>query len=85
MTVSSTQNRAAFNCDGVTTQFDFNFPYQRDADIRVLVRSPTGVETTLANLSDYSIANAGTGGRITVANPRSSGWAVIVPASPGAW
>ena len=82
MTVSSTQNRAAFNCDGVTTQFDFNFPYQRDADIRVLVRSPTGVETTLANLSDYSIANAGTGGRITVANPRSSGWRIVILRAP---
>jgi hypothetical protein len=82
MTVSSTQNRAAFNCDGVTTQFDFNFPYQRDADIRVLVRSPTGVETTLANLSDYSIANAGTGGRITVANPRSTGWRIVILRAP---
>jgi hypothetical protein len=84
MTVASAQNRAGpFNGDGVTAQFDFNIPYQKNADIRVLRRVlATGVETTLAHLSDYSLANAGTGGRLTLASPLTVGHRIVVVRAP---
>ncbi len=84
MTVASTQNRAGpFNGDGISTQFDFDIPYQKAADIRVLRRVlSTGVETQLAHLSDYSLASSGTGGRLTLASPLPTGHRLVVVRAP---
>lgn len=82
MTVASTQNRSAFRLDGSSTQFDFLFPYQKPVDVWAILRSPAGVETQLAYLSDFSLASTGTGGRLTLVNPRANGWTLTILRAP---
>jgi hypothetical protein len=66
MTVPSTQSRIQYTGDGVSTQFDFPFAFQKNADIRVLRISATGVTTTLVEGSDYALASVSGGGRVTL-------------------
>lgn len=84
MTVASAQNRAGpFAGDNVSTQFDFNIPYQKRADIRVLRRVlSTGIESTLAHLSDYSLSEPGPAGRVTLASPLTTGTRLVIVRAP---
>lgn len=66
MTVPSTQSRIQYTGDGVSTQFDFPFAFQQNADVKVLRISQTGVQTTLVEGSDYTLAAVSGGGRVTL-------------------
>jgi len=60
MTVSSTQNRKSYAGNGVTTAFSFPYYFLVDSDLVVLsVNDTTGVSTTLALTTDYTVAGAG--------------------------
>ena len=68
MTVSSTTNRAQFNCNGSTTSFPFTFKYLADSDLQVYLHNTVTGATTLLTLNvDYEITPAipGPGGRST--------------------
>ena len=67
MTVSSTTNRAQFNCNGSTTSFPFTFKYLADSDLQVYLHNTVTGATTLLTLNvDYEITPAipGPGGTL---------------------
>jgi prefoldin subunit 5 len=86
MTVASAQNRAGpFNGDGVSTQFDFNVPAQKDRDIAVFRRHvASGLQTQLAFGSDYSLARTFNGGRVTLATALPVGYRLVIVRVPEA-
>jgi len=70
MTVATTTNRESFNGDGVTVAFPYTFKAFEDTDINVVVRSATGVETTLVRDTDFTATVlATTGGTVTLIGP----------------
>lgn len=67
MTVSSTNTKRQFNGDGSTAAFAYNFKVFADADLQVIVRSSTGVETTKSSGTHYNASGVGdsSGGTVT--------------------
>ena len=61
MTISRTDNKVKYNCNGSTHEFIFEFPAQDDDDIIVTLISPTGIETVLTKGSHYAIAESDSG------------------------
>ena len=84
MTVSTTINKESFDGDGVTVAYPFTFKALEETDIKVIVRSALGVETTLTKDTHYTVAvNATVGGTVTLigtyaASPPASGETVVV-------
>jgi hypothetical protein len=61
MAVTSTDRKVTAVCDGVATEFPFNFPIRDDTDIHVLLRNTTtGEETDLVSGINFEIENAAT-------------------------
>ena len=58
MTVSRTDNKAKFNCNGSTYQFTFEFPVQDDDDVVVVLIDSSGGETVLTKGTHYAIADS---------------------------
>lgn len=57
MAISTTQNRAAYNGNGVTTAFSFPYAFQAQTDLKVIETViATGVQTTKALTTDYTIS-----------------------------
>ena len=67
MTVSSTNTIRQFNGDGSTAAFAYNFKVFADADLQVIVRSATGVESVKTSGSHYNASGIGetSGGTVT--------------------
>lgn len=61
MTVSRTDNKAKFNCNGSTYQFAFEFPVQDDDDVVVVLIDSSGGETVLTKGTHYAIAESDSG------------------------
>ncbi len=85
MTVSTTTNRAQFNCNGSTTSFPFTFKYLADSDLQVYLSSPAGVVTLLTLNVDYEITPAipGPGGTLSflgtyLSSPPVSGYTLTI-------
>ena len=85
MTISSTTNRAQFNCDGSTTSFPFTFRYLEASDLQVYLASPTGTVTLLTLNVDYEITPAipGPGGTLDflgtyLSSPPVSGYTLTI-------
>jgi len=84
MTVATTANRQSYNGDDATIEFVFTFKAFEASDIKVVVRSALGVETTLTLDTDYTVAVlATTGGTVTLigtyaATPPATGETVTV-------
>jgi hypothetical protein len=85
MTISSTTNRAQFNCNGSTTSFPFTFKYLADSDLQVYLSSPAGVVTLLTLNVDYEITPAvpGPGGTLSflgtyLSSPPVSGYTLTI-------
>jgi len=85
MTISSTTNRAQFNCNGSTTSFPFTFKYVEASDLQVYLSSPAGVVTLLTLNVDYEIAPAvpGPGGTLSflgtyLSSPPVSGYTLTI-------
>lgn len=63
MTVSSTTNRVSYTGNGVTTAFAFSYPFQAQADLKVLlVVISTGAETLQTITTHYTISGTTTNG-----------------------
>jgi len=60
MTVSSTTNTNSYTGNGTNHSFAYGFKIFASADIEVIVRSSTGVETTKTLNTHYIVTNAGT-------------------------
>lgn len=61
MTISRTDNKAKFNCNGSTYQFAFEFPVQDDDDVVVVLIDSSGGETVLTKGTHYAIAESDSG------------------------
>lgn len=75
MTVSTTLNKAIFNGSGSTGPFTFNFNFYDNDDIDVIKTSTLGVDTTLTEVTHYTLTGAGgdTGGSVTLATALNTG------------
>lgn len=85
MTVSSTQNRKSNAGNGVTTAFSFPYYFLVDSDLVVLsVNDTTGVSTTLALTTDYTVAGAGdaAGGTVNTLVPPATGVTLVIYRDP---
>ncbi len=79
MTISSTANRVSYTGNGVTTAFAYPYLFTADSDLVVIETIiATGVETTKALTTDYTVTGADNpnGGTVT---------AVTAPASTVTW
>ena len=67
MTVSTTIIKNSYSGDGSTTAFAYQFKISADADMQVIIRSSTGVETVKTLTTHYTVSGAGTasGGNVT--------------------
>ena len=61
MTISSTTSSVILNADGSTHNFSFNFKILSATDLKVIVRSTTGVETEKTLNSQYIIPSSSIG------------------------
>ena len=59
MTISTTNITKSYNGNGSTHSFAYDFPIFADADLTVIVRSSTGVETTKTLNTHYVVTGAG--------------------------
>lgn len=81
MALSTTQNRVSYSGNGVTTAFSFPYLFFANGDLTVLlVVNSTGVSTTQAITSDYTVSGAGqaSGGTITMLTAPASGETLII-------
>jgi len=82
MTVSTTTNRASYSGNGSTTAFAYGFKIFADADLTVIIRASTGVETTKTLSTHYNVSGAGSasGGNVTFTsgNIPASGETIVI-------
>ncbi len=55
MTISSTTQKLQYDCDGVTTTFNYTFKIWDDSDLDVIITSAGEVETQLTLTTDYKL------------------------------
>ena len=80
MTISTTIIKNSYSGDGSTTVFAYAFKIATTADIQVIIRSSTGVETVKTLTTHYSVSGAGvaTGGNVTMGSAPASGETLII-------
>ncbi len=80
MTVSSTTTRNSYSGNGSTTTFAYGFKIFADADLTVILRASTGVETVQSLTTHYSVTNAGnaSGGNVVFGTAPASGVTVVI-------
>ena len=80
MTVSSTTTKNSYSGNGSTTVFAYAFKIFAEADLKVIVRSSTGTETTKTLNSDYTVSGVGvtSGGNVTFGSAPASGETVLI-------
>ncbi|MDO9534774.1 MAG: hypothetical protein Q7J85_05460 [Bacillota bacterium] len=67
MTVSAETNKVIYDGDGATVAFDFTFQIFQTADIKAILVSSAGVETTLTETTDYAVTGSlSSGGKVTL-------------------
>ena len=80
MTVSSTTTKNSYSGNGSTTTFAYGFKIFADADLTVILRSSTGVETVQSLTTNYTVTNAGnaSGGNVVFGSAPASGVTVVI-------
>ncbi len=81
MTITSTGNRESYPGNGVTAIFPFPHPFFANTDLVVYEQVvATGVRTTLALTTDYTVSGAGTqtGGSVTRTTPTAIGTNIVI-------
>ena len=82
MSVSSTTTKNSYSGNGSTTAFAYGFKIFADADLQVIIRASTGVETVKTLTTHYTVSNAGndSGGNVTFTsgNTPASGQTVVI-------
>ena len=85
MTVASTINRVSYAGNGSTTAFAFAYKFLLDADLVVVLKvDATGVETTQAFTTNYTLVGAGSdaGGTVTMLVAPASGQSLVIYRDP---
>lgn len=81
MTVESETYRAQYGTNGTTGPWTVPFYFLTDADLRVIYTNASGVDSTLALTTDYSVTGAGVpsgGGVTTTASYASGGYITVL-------
>ncbi len=80
MTVSSTTTRNSYSGNGSTTTFAYGFKIFADADLTVILRASTGIETVQSLTTHYTVTNAGnsSGGNVVFGSAPASGVTVVI-------
>ena len=80
MTVSSSTIKNSYSGDGSTTAFAYGFKIFAAADLTVIIRSSTGVETVKTITTHYDVSNVGVdgGGNVTFGSAPASGETVVI-------
>ena len=67
MAISTTIIKNSYSGDGSEDTFAYQFKISADADLQVIIRSSTGVETVKTLTTHYTVSGAGvaTGGNVT--------------------
>ena len=80
MTVSSTTTKVSYAGNGSTTAFAYTFKIFAAAEITVIIRSSTGVETVKSLTTHYTLSNIGVdgGGNVTFGSAPASGETVVL-------
>jgi len=80
MTVSSSTIKNSYSGDGSTTAFAYGFKIFAAADLTVIIRSSTGVETVKTLTTHYDVSNVGVdgGGNVTFGSAPASGETVVI-------
>lgn len=68
MTLASSQSKILYEGDGATTAFPVPFKFLANSDVTVIARAASGVETTWAENTQYTLSGVGNdaGGTLTV-------------------
>lgn len=84
MTVSTTTARVAYAGNGSTTAFTIPWPFLSAADLRVIKRASSGVETVFTIGADYTVTGAGSanGGTLTLASAPVAGETITILRDP---
>ena len=84
MTISTTENRAKYSGDGITTTFAFKYKVNADGDLGVILTDADGNETTQVLGTDYDVTGVGddTGGSVIFGTAPSSAYTVIIYRDP---
>lgn len=80
MTISTTASRISYNGNGVTVAFSFPYRFLINSDVVVVLRSSTGVESTLLLGTHYSLSGAGAdaGGTVTMTAAPALGERLVI-------
>ena len=80
MTVSSSTIKNSYSGDGSTTAFAYGYKIFAEADLTVIIRSSTGVETVKTLTTHYTVSNVGVdgGGNVTFGSAPASGETVVI-------
>ena len=67
MTISSTTTKNTYTGNASTTVFAYGFKVFAATDLKVIIRSSSGVESVKSNGTHYNVSNVGTasGGNVT--------------------
>jgi hypothetical protein len=84
MTVSSIASKISYAGNGVTTIFSFPYYFLANADLAVILRSSTGVETVQVLTTNYTVTGAGNpvGGTVTMLVAPASGETLVIYRDP---
>jgi hypothetical protein len=84
MTISSTESKAIYAGDGITSTFPVPFMFLRNEDIRVLVMDGDGMERPRYEGTDYSLFGVGEqmGGTCVLTSPPEPGQTLVVSREP---
>lgn len=80
MTVATTGNKFSYSGDDATTAFAFSKFFYEDADLRVILRDASDVETVQTIVTHYSVTGAGVGGggTVTMVTPPATGETLVI-------
>ena len=79
MSVATTDNRKIFLGSGTTGPFTFDFRFYNNTDIKI-VKTVAGVDTALAETTDYTLTGAGSysGGSVTLSIALNTGEQITI-------
>ena len=82
MTISTTIVKNSYSGNGATTVFNYNFKILSSSDLKVIIRSSTGTETTKTLNTHYTLTGVGSAGggsiTFTAGNIPTSGQTIVL-------
>ncbi len=81
-TVATSTSRAKYNCNGSVTAFPFTFGVGAASEVHVILTSPAGTETILAETTNYAVSctnnDCSSGGTVTTVSTCATGNTITI-------